>query len=135
MSAESSVHQHLLFNDVAELRNAVLKNPKLALQTIAESGSTTTLNLSNASCFDVTLTDDCVLTIAGAVSGLLCSIALIIRQDNVGAHDLTWPSSVMWSGGVAPSLSSSSGATDIFTMLTVDGGTSWFCHLVGANFS
>jgi len=38
--------------------------------------------------------------------------------------DLTWPSSIEWAGGVAPS-APATGETDVFTLSTDDGGTSY----------
>ena len=40
------------------------------------------------------------------------------------ALDLTWPSSIEWAGGVAPS-APATGETDVFTLSTDDGGTSY----------
>ncbi len=51
---------------------------------------------------------------------------------NGGAYTVTWPSSVKWNGGTAPTLTSS--GVDILTFLTVDGGTTWYgsVNLLGA---
>ena len=38
--------------------------------------------------------------------------------------DLTWPSSIEWAGGVAPS-APATGETDVYTLVTDDGGTSY----------
>ena len=38
--------------------------------------------------------------------------------------DLTWPSSIEWAGGIAPS-APATGETDVFTLSTDDGGTSY----------
>ncbi len=40
------------------------------------------------------------------------------------ALDLTWPSSIEWAGGVAPS-APATGETDVYTLVTDDGGTSY----------
>ena len=56
----------------------------------------------------------------------------IIGRDNdkvyqyvlESAATITWPSSIEWAGGVAPS-APASGETDVFTIVTDDGGTSY----------
>lgn len=40
------------------------------------------------------------------------------------AADITWPSSIEWAGGVAPS-APAVGETDVFTITTDDGGTTY----------
>jgi len=37
---------------------------------------------------------------------------------------ITWPSSIEWAGGVAPA-APADGETDVFTLVTDDGGTSY----------
>ena len=55
---------------------------------------------------------------------------------------ITWPSSITWSGGSAPTLAearASTGAAQIFNLVTADGGTTWYGYeefnksLVGSN--
>ena len=38
---------------------------------------------------------------------------LKLTQDGVGSRTVTWPASVKWPGGTAPTLSTAAGATDI----------------------
>jgi sugar lactone lactonase YvrE len=49
-----------------------------------------------------------------------------VYQFNCGAtpYTITWPASVQWSGGTAPS-SPEVGETDVYTFITDDGGTSY----------
>ena len=44
---------------------------------------------------------------------------------------ITWPSSVKWAGGTAPSLTSV--GIDVFTFLTTDGGTAWLGFASGTD--
>ena len=64
-------------------------------------------------------------------SGAAGSLTLIIT--NGASSTLTWPSSVKWSGGTAPSLSSS--GTDIVSFTTIDAGTTWYGFVGGIGFS
>ena len=43
---------------------------------------------------------------------------------------LTWPSSVKWAGGTAPS-APANGETDVYTFYTDDGGTTYYGFQVG----
>lgn len=55
-------------------------------------------------------------------SGRAGSFTLILT--NGGSQTVNWPASVDWSGGSAPSLTSS--GVDILEFFTVDGGTTWY---------
>ena len=51
-----------------------------------------------------------------------CSFTLVLT--NGGSQTVTWPASVDWPGGTAPSLVAS--GVDILEFFTVNGGTTWF---------
>ena len=59
---------------------------------------------------------------------------LRIVQDTT-ARSITWPGSVLWEGGTAPTLSSGSGEIDLFSFFSTDGGTTWYGTTIGQNFS
>lgn len=94
----------------------------------------TSLNLANGNVFDMTLTGNTTFTFSGATSGKACSFSLYLHQDATGSRTVSWPGSVKWSGG-APTLTATATAIDILVFETLDGGTTWFGSLVGANFS
>jgi hypothetical protein len=48
----------------------------------------------------------------------------IIYRFDYGSADITWPSSIEWAGGVAPS-APANGETDVFTFVTDDSGTTY----------
>lgn len=50
------------------------------------------------------------------------------------ARAVTWPAAVKWSGGTAPTLTSTSTKVDIFVLTTWDGGTTWYSMVGGQNF-
>jgi len=62
----------------------------------------------------------------GNAFGLTLALAM-----NGTAYAITWPSSVKWSGGVSPTLTSTNLKTDIFVLTTYDGGTVWFAMVGG----
>lgn len=48
-----------------------------------------------------------------------------VKDASGTARTIAWPAAVKWSGGVAPTLTSTSGAVDIISLLTMDMGTTW----------
>jgi sugar lactone lactonase YvrE len=54
---------------------------------------------------------------------------LIITSDN-SSTTINWPASVDWAGGTAPD-APGNGETDVFTFVTVDGGTTWYGFQAG----
>ncbi len=60
------------------------------------------------------------------------SVFIVIEITN-GGLGLTWPASVKWPGGSAPTLQSS--GVDVVTMYTRDGGTTWRAVLGQADSS
>lgn len=95
--------------------------------TISASGAAQTLMIGGANTFDVTLTANCTLALTGAAaSGSESSILLILRQDGTGSRLVTWPGSVTWPGGSAPTLSTTPSTADFVVLETVDGGSTWF---------
>lgn len=105
---------------------------KEVVNTVAASGATETLDLGDGNWHDVTLTADCALTLAGATAGAGCSMLILLRQDGTGGRTVTWPASVVWPGDVAPTLASDPADVTIISLLTEDGGTTWFGAYPGA---
>jgi hypothetical protein len=100
------------------------------------ASASTTLSLSNGNVFYLTMAASITsLTISGATSGKACSFALYAKQDSTGSRTITWPSSVKWASGSAPTLSTAANALDILVFESVDGGTNWYGSLVGTAFA
>ncbi len=99
---------------------------KEVYQTIAALGATHTLDLANGNGFDATLTANCTLAFAGATAGTLCSFMLLLRQDGTGGWTTTWPGSVIWPGGSAPTLVTTASTAQVLTFFSLDGGTTWY---------
>ncbi len=69
-----------------------------------------------------------------SASGKACSITLKWIQDS-SDRTITWPGAVDWAGGSAPSVTSGSGKVDIYTLITLDAGTTWYGFQAGADMS
>lgn len=63
-----------------------------------------------------------------AASGLANGFTLKITPS--ATVTITWPTSVDWAGGTAPT-APASGATDVYTFYTTDGGTTYYGFLAG----
>ncbi len=44
-----------------------------------------------------------------------CNLLLVLKQDGTGSRTATWPVTVMWPGGTAPTLSTDGGSIDIIS--------------------
>jgi hypothetical protein len=69
-------------------------------------------------------------TFTGATSGRVASMVLELAE---AGFVVTWPGSVIWPGGVAPTLSAT--GTDILMFFSRDGGSNWYGFMAGAGTS
>ena len=96
-----------------------IKDYAETLEIDTTSTSTKTLNLETANNFEITLTDNCTFTFSNPpATGKAGSFTLILKQDGTGSRTTTWPASVDWAGGTAPTLSSGATDVDILTFMT-----------------
>lgn len=98
------------------------------------STSSTTISLANGNVQQLTLATNTTLALTGATNGTACSISLYVVQDGTGSRTITWPSSVKWPLGVVPTLSTGASKIDLIILETLDGGTTWYGSLAGADF-
>jgi hypothetical protein len=102
----------------------------------ATSGSTDTISLTDGNVHNVTLTANCTFTFsAPPASGTSGSFTLFLNQDGTGSRTATWPGSVKWAGGTAPTLTTTASRTDILVFTTIDAGTIWYGAVSGQDFS
>lgn len=98
------------------------------VNTVAESGDSQTLPApSDSTIHDITLTDNCTITLPAAVAGQ--SLTVLLRQDGVGNKTVTWVSA-LWSGGTTSIVTTPANAIDIFVFICID-GTNWFGFISG----
>jgi len=97
------------------------------------STSTLALSLTGSSVFYVSLNSAITtFTIGDAPSGS-SAFTLIFTADGT-PRAVTWGTAVTWSGGTAPTLTSTSGKRDVFSFLTLNGGTNWLGFTGGQNY-
>lgn len=104
-------------------------------ETTVTDGSITgvhSFDLANGNVRTATVTGNVTVSFANPpAAGQAGSMSLILT--NGGAHTITWPGSVKWPGGTEPSLTAA--GVDMLIFTTVDGGTTWYGSLAGADYS
>ena len=111
--------------DAITIAGAVTEN------AVTLTGTSTTIDLSAATNFVHDLTGATTYTFSNpAATGNASSFTLKIIQDST-ARAITWPASVDWAGGTAPTISTANNAVDIFTFYTIDGGTTYYGFTAG----
>ena len=93
---------------------------------VTSTSNAVSLNLQTANNFSHTLTEDTTVSFTNpAASGKVSAATLRVIQDS-SARAITWNSAIKWSSATAPTLSTASGAVDVFVFYTVDGGTTYY---------
>ena len=96
-------------------------------QTTAAQSGTTTIDLSAGNL--IYFTQDTDTTVAFASTESVQELIFIrTKDDTTTARTITWPSSIIWNGGTAPTLidSSQAGEVQIFNLTTRDQGVTWY---------
>jgi len=108
-------------NGVATFDNGTIEEST----TVSSSSNAATLNLRDGNVFEHTLTENVTYTFSNpASSGKVSSFVLKIKQDASGSgYTVTFPASVDFVGGTAPTLTATANAIDTFVIFTTDGGT------------
>ena len=86
------------------------------------SGATKTIDLGNASAQKLTMTASCTLTLTNPQIGGAYVLRLV--QGGAGSYTMTWPGSLKWPGGTAPTLSTTVGKVDLINLYW--DGTSYY---------
>lgn len=105
------------------------------------SGAAKTISLAAGNVYRLTLTANCTLTfptVTGAGTGATPTVYahqfyLLSKQDGAGSRTMTWPGSVVWPAGSAPTLSTGAGAVDVLEFITPNAGTTWYGFYRGAS--
>lgn len=101
------------------------------VNTVASSGASVTLpDVTSATLHTVTLTANCTFTFPAATAGKSFSLRLVHGSSG---FSVTWPSSVIWQNGVAPTLSMTPGAKDLVTF-TCFVNSEWMGFVAGTGF-
>jgi hypothetical protein len=107
---------------------ATLKDYAIEGSAIGSTGATRTFDLAVANFFSATLDQACTFTFSNPpTSGDFG--CFVLELTNGGAFVITYPASVDFIGGTAPTLTAAGVDQLVFT--TRDGGTTYFCFVAG----
>ena len=102
------------------------------VNTVATSSTAQTIpDVTSDTINYITLTANCTFTFPTAAAGK--SFMLGLLQDATGSRTVTWPGTVKWSGGTAPTLTTAAAKLDLFSFACLD-GTNWLGVVAGQNF-
>lgn len=110
------------------VQRATLKDYAIEGSAIGNVGATRTFDLSVANFFSATVNQASTFTFSNPpASGDFGTF--VMELTNGGAFTVTWPASVDWPGGTAPTLTASGKDQLVFT--TRDGGINWYGFVAG----
>jgi hypothetical protein len=110
------------------LDRPILEDYAIQGSAIGNTGATTTIDMEVANFFSATLDEACTFTFSNPpASGDFG--AFVLELTNGGSDTITWPASVDFPGGTAPTLTASGVDQLVFT--TRDGGTTYFGFVAG----
>jgi hypothetical protein len=128
------------FVGLQNLQDQILQRPEIkdyseTVATPAISAGTLTLDMETGNVFNVSMNANVTtLTITNPpATGKAGSITLILTQDGTGGKTMTWGTK-KWAGGTSTALSTAANAIDIFTLFTINAGTTWYVVNVGKDF-
>lgn len=96
---------------------------------VANTG--TSYTITDKSFHSLILTGNCTYTFPTATAGK--QFTLLQKQDGTGSRTVTWPASVRWAGGTAPTITATAAQTDIISFIA--DGTYWLGFVGGQDFT
>lgn len=90
-----------------------------------DSSTSLTLDFANGIHQKVTMTDSCTFTFTAPATGI-ASLTIKLVQGGSGSYTATFPSTVFWAAGTAPTLSTSVGKVDMIACYY--DGTDYMCN-------
>lgn len=114
--------------------NPIFQTYKETVNAVTINTTTQTLDLSTTNIFNLSMANNVTLTFNNPpASGTAYSFMLYCKQDATGSRTITWPATVKWPNGSAPTMSTGSNKIDVFNFFTLDGGTTYLGALSLAN--
>jgi len=117
---------------VNEQIDAQLKSVHIigAVGSISAPGASETLDPDVSDAFEIAL-DGAITLVFSEPESDFAIFQLVLNQDGVGGHVVTWPASVEWDNGTAPVLNTDASNKSVLVFSTIDKGVTWFGNLVG----
>lgn len=93
------------------------RSQKNKINSTPSATGAVSLNLSNGQFLKLTITGNTTFSFANALTNRYN--ILVLELVNAGNYTITWPGSIVWSGAVAPTLSTN--GVDIISLISSDG--------------
>lgn len=126
VSASATVPGSTISGDVnlgdSLLQRPLMKDYSIEVYAHGTISTATTIDLENGNVHTATIGGALTLTFSNAAASGDAS-TFLLELTNGGSSTVTFPASVDWPGGTAPTLTSS--GVDILVFYTRDGGTTW----------
>lgn len=127
-AVESTFSGGLLLSD-SDINRPVLEDygVKHTAPTVSTNAVTLDCAVSNSFLVDMDpATATTTVTLSNpSPSGTYCEMTIAIVMGTP-AYGITWPGSVTWQGGSAPTLTTTDNDVDLVHLFTVDAGTNWY---------
>jgi hypothetical protein len=117
-------------NNTPTLTNPTVTNYTETTVT-ANTSTAYTIDNTNGTLQILTLTGNCTFTFPTATAGK--SFTMLLKQDATGSRTVTWPASVKWPSGTAPTITATASRADKY-VFTAD-GSSWVGSNAGQNYT
>lgn len=124
-----------VFSDLV-LSRPLFKDFGEVAQTVSSASNIMTIDCTLGNHVNTTLTENTTLTLSNpSPTGNRCLVMWKITQDGTGSRTVTWPASVKWASGAAPTLTTTAAGVDIITLMTDNAGTTWYGGVFGKAFA
>lgn len=114
-----------IFDDIDTDLKAVDDATKLPITDLGSVSGAQNLNLASSynRHFTVSPSGDITFAFTNVPTTGSFACAVVVRISNAGGHAVTWPASVKWPGGTAPSFATA--GTHLAMLISDDDGTTW----------
>ena len=115
--------------------NGILKAYRESVKKIDARENVVVLNLNEANVFNITLRKNVVNISFDHLpeADLAYSCVLVLKQDSIGNRKVVFPENVFWSFNEVAVLATKPGHADVITLMTVDGGETYYASHALAN--
>jgi len=99
------------------------------------AGASKTIDLQLGNVWEHDLTENVTYTFSNPGANNTATVFVLKIIQDSSARTITWPGSVDWAGGTAPTLTATNNGVDVFVFLTRDGGTTYYGFTAGQAFA